>query len=230
MTYKSRQDLLFASSFSGPVPRGRAGKEYHSTLCRRSRAQPSYLGANKCCATHPAPACTTQSGQITPAFFCHRNLVKFRDIEYILNFQLGRGPNPKMVHRTSIKRRMSATPLIFKLFRSFTAFVVSLLCRNWLSNSRSVPAIILRKLSNHVSPRSCHFLLSTCLLSFSFLCLRSVGITKRLRKMPVSKHSRPDPGEIWRRHASEIRKLYRDDTVENVKHFMEKTRGFPEMA
>lgn len=96
--YKSCQDLLFASSFRGPVPRGRAGKEYHSTPYRRSRAQPGYLHANKCCATHPASTCAIQSGQITPVFLCHRNLVKFRDIEYILNFQLGRGPNPRMVH------------------------------------------------------------------------------------------------------------------------------------
>lgn len=75
MTYKSRQDLLLVSSFRVPEPSGRAGKEHHS-----------------------APTCTTQSGRITLAFLRHRNLVKFRGIVLILNFQLGRGPNPRMMH------------------------------------------------------------------------------------------------------------------------------------
>ncbi|KAH8769133.1 hypothetical protein F5883DRAFT_65600 [Diaporthe sp. PMI_573] len=43
-------------------------------------------------------------------------------------------------------------------------------------------------------------------------------------------HSQPGSGDIWRRHAFEIRKLYRKNTLENVKCFMEKQRGFPEMA
>lgn len=60
--------------------------------------------------------------------------------------------------------------------------------------------------------------------------LQSVTITNRSCKMPASKPSRSDSSDVWRRHASEIRKLYRNNTVENVKRFMEKEREFPEMA
>lgn len=180
MKDKSRNDRLFASSFRGPVPRGRAGKEYHSTPCRRSSTQPDCLGANKCCATHPAPTCTMQSGQLTPAFLCHRNLVKFRDIEYVLNFQLRRGPNPRMVHPalSSGKHKEKDVCHInntsnFQVFRSLTGFIVSLPCRSWLSNPRSISAIILRQLSKRVSIRSYHFLLSSCLLFFLLVSLIS---------------------------------------------------------
>lgn len=49
--------------------------------------------------------------------------------------------------------------------------------------------------------------------------------------MPASKKLRPPvPDDVWHIHESEIRELYHNRTVKELKQFMEDERGFPKMA